>query len=72
MEIFYVITMKTKTGKSMFLSLWEGTPKWTFDFNKSCYWDSEEVAERFAKRWFKTFKDWKVKEIKVNTQNLGH
>lgn len=71
MEEFYVITMKNKTGKDMFLSLWEGKPKWTFDFNGSCRWDTEEMAEKFAKKWFKAFKGWNIKEIKVNIQKLG-
>lgn len=66
MEVFYTLTMETKTGKVLYLSLWDGKPKRSFDFSQACYWDHEESARKFAKRWFKDFTGWKVKEIKVN------
>lgn len=66
MENFYMITIKTKNGKKLFLSVWNGKPEWTFNKNLACFWDFDDKALDFAKRWFKNFKDWKVEEVKVN------
>jgi hypothetical protein len=70
MEIFYTVTMQTKVGKKLYLSMWDGHPKWTFDFDKACYWDTEEMAENFSKEWFKSFTDWRVEEIKVDINKV--
>jgi len=69
-EIFYTVTMKTKTGKKLYLSMWDGNPKWTFDFDQACYWNSEEMAEKFSKEWFKSFTDWMVEKISVNINEM--
>jgi hypothetical protein len=71
MEIFYTVTMKTEKGKKLYLSMWDGHPKWTFDFDKACYWDTEEMAEKFSKEWFKSFTDWRVEEIKVDINKVN-
>ncbi len=70
MEIFYTVTMKTKEEKTLYLSMWDGSPKWTFDFNEACYWDSEETARKFSKGWFKNFTGWQVEEIKVDINKV--
>jgi len=71
MEIFYTVTMKTEKGKNLYLSMWDGHPKWTFDFDKACYWDTEEMAEKFSKEWFKSFTEWRVEEIKVDINKVN-
>lgn len=70
MEIFYTVTMKTKEGKKLYLSMMDGNPKWTFDFNDACYWDTEDLAEKFSKGWFKNFTDWRVEEVKVDMDKV--
>jgi len=71
MEIFYTVTMQTKVGNKLYLSMWDGHPKWTFDIDKACYWDTEEMAEKFSKEWFKSFTDWRVEEIKVDINKVN-
>ena len=66
MEDFYIITMKTNKDKKLYLSVWDGKPEWTFNKSKACFWDFEDQALDFAKRWFKNFKDWEVEEVRVN------
>ena len=70
MEIFYRVTMKTKAGKKLYLSMWDGNPKWTFDFDEACYWDTEEMAKKFCGRWFKSFSDWLVEKVSVNINQM--
>jgi hypothetical protein len=69
-EIFYAVTMKTQKGKKLYLSIWDGDPKWTFDFNEACYWNTEEMAEKFCRQWFKSFTDWLIEEIRVKTNQI--
>jgi hypothetical protein len=70
MEIFYTVTMQTKAGKKLYLSMWDGHPKWTFDFDEACYWDTEEMAENFSREWFKNFTGWAVEEIKIDINKV--
>jgi hypothetical protein len=51
--------------------MWDGHPKWTFDFDKACYWDTEEMAEKFSKEWFKNFTGWAVEEIKIDINKVN-
>lgn len=71
MEIFYTVTMKTQKGKKLYLSMWDDHPTWTFDFDKACYWDTKEMAEKFSKEWFKDFTGWSVEEIKIDINKVN-
>jgi hypothetical protein len=71
MESFYTITMNTQNGKTLYLSMWDDKPKWTFDINEACYWNTEDTALKFANKWFKNFNDWSVKEITVNVNKIS-
>ena len=63
-ELFYIIEMKTKTNKSLYLGeLKNGCLGWTFDYNESIWFETCESAENFCKKYFKNFKDWNIKEI---------
>ena len=65
-EYFYQITMETKTGKKLYLSMTEGNPTWCFNPYTACYWNDEQKATRFAKDWFKNFYDYKVEEVGID------
>ena len=59
-----VITMQTKTGKTLYLK--EGIGKafeWTFDRSEAIWFETIEEAEKFANKYFKNFKDYKIKEM---------
>ena len=68
----YTVTMLTKTGKTLYLTMLtiNGKPAWTFDKGDSCRWQDKEVAERFCKSWFKNFNGWKVEEIKTDLNKI--
>ena len=70
METFYTITMIIEEGRKLVLSMVDGTPKWTFDSDKACYWESEENAKKYSKEWFKSFSGWQVEEIKVDFNKI--
>lgn len=70
MELFYIITMQTRTGKTLYISMWSGKPTWTFNRNEICIWDDKETANKFAKKWFKKFTGWKVKEYHLNVNKI--
>lgn len=65
-EYFYQITMVTKTGKKLYLSMVEGDPTWSFNSQIACYWNDEDTAKNFATRWFKRFSAWKVEEVGID------
>jgi hypothetical protein len=71
MAIFFMVTMETKTGRKLYLSIWEGHPKWTFGFDMVCFWDSKEMAENFTEKWLKSFINWQVEAIKVDMKNVN-
>jgi len=71
MAIFYMVTTETKTGRKLYLSIWEDQPKWTFGFDMVCFWDSKEMAENFSEKWLKTFIDWRVEVIKVDMKSVN-
>ena len=69
----YVVTMSTRTGKTLYLTMLttNGKPQWTFNKGDSCRWQDKEVAERFCKSWFKkNFKDWRIEEIKTDLNKI--
>lgn len=59
-----VITMKTKEGKTLYLSEDKVLNnnkllcKWTFNKNEALGFETEKEAENFAKDYFKNFNDW--------------
>lgn len=70
METFYTVTMTTKDGRKLMLSMVDGQPKWTFDIDKACCWNTYEKVVKFSKEWFKSFESWHVEEIKVDVSRL--
>lgn len=67
---FYRITMLTKDNRKLCLSMWSGSPKWSFDFSEACYFDNETQAYNYAVSWFLNFKNWKVEEVNVDPHNV--
>ena len=64
---FYVITMSIKNGFELYLEATnDGKYGWNKDLNEAIWFDSELEAESFSNKYFKNFKDWKIKEIKIN------
>lgn len=59
-----VITMKTKEGKTLYLSEDRVTKqdklicKWTFNKQEALGFETEKEAENFAKDYFKNFTNW--------------
>lgn len=59
-----VITMKTKEGKTLYLSEDRVTKqdklicKWTFNKQEALGFETEKEAENFAKDYFKNFNAW--------------
>ena len=66
----YIVTMLTKTGKVVYLSMCDGKPTWTFNKSDACWWDTVPMAENFCKSWFKNFKDWRIEEIKTDLNKI--
>jgi Holliday junction resolvase len=72
LDIFYIIIMKTKNNKTLYLKA-NDTHKlyeWTFNFDDAIWFDTTSECERFANEWFKTFKNYEIKEIGVNINTL--
>lgn len=63
-EIFYEITMNTKGGKTLYLMENIGNScKWTFNRDNSIWFNTLEEAQKFAKQYFKNFKNYTIKEF---------
>lgn len=63
-EIFYEITMNTKNGKTLHLATDIGNScKWVFGRQDSIWFSSIAEAQKFAKRYFKNFKNYNIKEF---------
>lgn len=63
-DIFYVISMLTKTNKIIYLKSNIGNSmEWTFDIQESVQFERQADAEEFAKHYFKNFKNYKVTQI---------
>ncbi len=62
--------MPTRTGKILYLSMWDGKPKWDFNPENACYWDDEDKAQKFGDNWFKECKAWKVVEAVVDLNEV--
>lgn len=67
-----VITMKTKEGKTLYLSedkILKSNKllcKWTFNKNEALGFETEKEAENFAKDYFKNFNDWGYDSLIIN------
>lgn len=70
MENFVVITMLTKTDKTLYLEMIDGKAVWTFNKADACYFEHITQAEKFAKKWFKHFNGWNIEPISVNLNEL--
>lgn len=70
MEQYYVISMKTKTGKEIYFGV-DSSDKftWVFDKNESIWFDMEQEAIRFCENYFKKFKNWNVIPINYDWEN---
>lgn len=65
-EIFYIITMKTKANKTIYLFANEknnGKVEWCFRKKDAIWFETFRDAERFAKNYFKNFNNWVIEEI---------
>ena len=58
----YIITMQTKTDRRLYLSMLAGKPQWTFVKGDACVWDDDKQAINFAKKWFKNFDKYTIRE----------
>lgn len=65
-NIFYAITMQTKTDKTLYLMSCNEEFKWTFDYEEGLWFNTENEAKKFANEYFKRFKNWKIKEVYAN------
>lgn len=63
---FYVISMTTANGKTLYLGESGRSLGWFFDYDKGVYFETYTEAEKFAKDYFKHFDKWEVKEVYVN------
>lgn len=63
-DYFTIVTMKTKTNKTLFLMEGQGkTCSWTFDKEEAIWFPNEAEAEKFCKKYFKNFKDYEIETI---------
>ncbi len=75
---FYGITMKTKTGRTLYLRCSNKETKnpykilmdWTFDINEACLWEDYNTCDKFAKKYFKNFNQYNINLINVGYNNL--
>ena len=53
MDDFSIVTMKTRTGKQLYLKSGKGNAvEWTFDKQDAIWFQTEEEAEKFCKNYF--------------------
>ena len=62
-ERFSLISMQTKNDKTIYLEEQGNSFGWTFNYNDALWFNTNDEAERFAKNYFKNFKNWEIKEI---------
>lgn len=64
---FYTISMKTTTGKNLFLRADKGSAcKWDFDKQEAIWYGTYFEAEKFAKSYFKNFKNYEIQPVYCN------
>ena len=64
MEIFYTVTMQTKMGKKLYLSMWDGHPKWTLILTKPATGTPKRWQRSFQRNGSKTSQDGQLKKLK--------
>ena len=62
-EQFSLISMQTKNGKTIYLGEQDNSFGWTFNYNNALWFNTYDEAERFARDYFKNFKNWEIKDI---------
>lgn len=62
LEGTYIITMKTRENRTLYISMWDGKPTWTFNKSYACVWPDPELCRKFANDWFKNFKGYTIRE----------
>ena len=72
-DLMYVITMKAKSGKTLYLrhikDIYKRNGeiteicKWVTDRNESTYFETEKKAREYAENYFKNFKNWEITEF---------
>ena len=63
LEGTYIITMQTKTDKTLYLSMMHSEqPEWVFTKGDACVWDNFNECKTFAEKWFKNCKKWVIRE----------
>lgn len=66
---FYIISMKTKNGKTLYLKAKENEYnnkmlyEWCFNYNNAIWFDAINDLENFANKYFKGFNNWNIKTI---------
>lgn len=61
---WYIIAMKTKSEKTIYLKEGKGNNlEWTFDKNEGIWFEFKEQAEKLAKKYFKDFDNWFIEEF---------
>lgn len=69
MDVFYWVTMQTKTGKTLYFC--DGN-KWEFSKVNAIWFESQTNAEKFCKEYFKNFKNYKIVDFKYNINTLQY
>lgn len=61
MNEFFIVYMKTKTGKNIYL-MTNGVDnfEWTFKKQDAIFFSTEKEAKNFCKNYFKNFTKWKI------------
>ena len=65
---FVAIVMEDRKGRILYLKASDKPSKeivceWTYDYDVAIYFNTNSEAEKFANSYFKSFKDWKLKDV---------
>lgn len=63
MQTYSTIAIKDKNVYLMINDI--GETKWTKNRNLALSFNTDSQAEKFAKKYFKNYKNWEVKEISI-------
>lgn len=63
-DLFSRIIMKTRDGRKLYLKDGIGNSKeWTFNLEEAIWFDTRSEAEKFAKGYFKSFKNYEIEDF---------
>lgn len=66
-EVFFRITMKTQSGKKLYLKAGTGKScKWDFNKNEAIWFETLNQTKNFADTYFKNFKNYNIEEFSIN------